>query len=87
VLSKPEHAALKQFQALAVYDDARLVVSAAAQRAIAKEAYRRGMGARGLRSLLEGLLLSAQYDAPEHPGCEIVLQAAGVCCPLVVCGP
>lgn len=85
MLSEPEHATLKQFQALAAYDGARLLVSSAAQRAIASEAFQRGMGARGLRSLLEGLLLSAQYDAPEHPGCEIVLDAAGArlpACPL-----
>ena len=55
----------------------RLTVTEGAREAIATAAEQRCMGARGLRSLLEAMLLEAQFEAPAHPGCEIVLDAPG----------
>ncbi|NJR43754.1 MAG: hypothetical protein HC767_14970 [Akkermansiaceae bacterium] len=55
-----------------------LEVTECAQRAIAREARRTGTGARGLRSLLEKMLLEARYQAPEHASSEILLSGQGM---------
>jgi ATP-dependent protease Clp ATPase subunit len=77
-LSEPQNAVLKQFEAMWAMQGVSVAISAEAQRCIAQEAQRRGTGARSLRSLLEELLLNAQFDAAEHPGCSIVLDEPGV---------
>jgi ATP-dependent Clp protease ATP-binding subunit ClpX len=76
-LSEPQNAVLKQFQALWAMQGVTLRISDEAQCAIAREAHSRGTGARSLRSLLEELLLNAQFEAAEHPGCSIVLEGPG----------
>jgi hypothetical protein len=82
-LSEPQNAVLKQFEALWAMQGVTLCISDEAQRAIAREAHLRGTGARSLRSLLEELLLDAQFEAAEQPGCSIVLEASGVLPPLI----
>eukprot|EP00892_Ulva_mutabilis_P002740 jgi/Ulvmu1/12467/UM009_0119.1 len=77
-MTEPRNAVLRQYQALLGRHGARLTVSDAAQRAVAAEARRRGTGARGLRSLLEDLLLDARFEAPRHASCDVVLEDADV---------
>lgn len=76
-LVEPENARLKQEEASLSYDSARLVVSEEALHAVADLTYKRGSGARGLQSVLEKLLAEVKYAAPDHPGCEVVLQEQG----------
>ena len=78
-LSEPDNAVLRQFAALWAMQGVALDVTPAAARAIAREARKRGTGARSLRSLLEALLLNAQFEAAEQPGCTIALDAPGAC--------
>ena len=77
-LTEPENAQLKQEEASFSYDNARLIVTESAQRAIADATYKRGSGARGLQSVLEKQLAQAKFDAPDNPGCDIVLAESGV---------
>lgn len=76
-MTEPRNAVLRQYQALLARHGARLSVTDGAQRSIAAEARRRGTGARGLRSLLEDLLLDARFEAPRHAACDVVLDADG----------
>lgn len=76
-MTEPRNAVLRQYEALLARHGARLSVSDCAQRGIAAEARRRGTGARGLRSLLEDLLLDARFEAPRHPTCDVLLEAPG----------
>lgn len=80
-MTEPRNAVMRQYQALLARHGAALTVSGCAQRAIAAEARRRGTGARGLRSLLEDLLLDARFEAPRHASCKVVLEQTGVPAP------
>ncbi|CAI5951586.1 unnamed protein product [Closterium sp. NIES-65] len=62
VLLKPKNALSKQFAKLLAMNNARLHMTEGAVRAIARRAAARNTGARGLRSLLEGLLTEAMYE-------------------------
>lgn len=77
-MSEPRNAVLKQFVMELGEYGARLEVTECAQRAIARESRRTGTGARGLRSLLEKMLLDARFKAPEHSSSEILLTGQGV---------
>lgn len=76
-MSEPRNAVLKQFTLELKAYGAKLDVTECAQRSIAREAKRTGTGARGLRSLLERMLLEARYQAPEHSSSNIVLSGEG----------
>jgi ATP-dependent protease Clp ATPase subunit len=82
-MSEPRNAVLKQFTVELEAYGAKLEVSECAQRAIAREARRAGTGARGLRSLLEKMLLEARYQAPEHTSSNILLSGEGTNMPLI----
>ncbi|GAA2182173.1 ATP-dependent Clp protease ATP-binding subunit ClpX [Brooklawnia cerclae] len=64
ILVEPRNALVKQFRKLFDLDGVRLEFTDAAVRAIAEKALERGIGARGLRAILEELLLDAMYDVP-----------------------
>lgn len=64
ILTEPRNALVKQFQTLLSMDDVQLVFEEHAIEAIAREAVRRQTGARGLRSLLEDLMLDVMYSLP-----------------------
>ena len=64
VLSEPENSILKQYEHLFALEGCTLEVTPEALRAIAHEAYVAGTGARGLRSVLERVLLEAMYEIP-----------------------
>jgi len=67
ILQTPRNAILKQYQALLALDQVTLDFTPAAITAIATEALRRATGARGLRSILEPMMLPLMYSAPDHP--------------------
>ncbi len=66
ILTKPRNAILKQYQRLFEYEGVRLVFSEDASRAVAREALNRKVGARGLRMILEELMLDLMYHLPSN---------------------
>lgn len=66
ILTEPRNALVKQFQTLLSMDNVQLVFEENAIETIAREAMRRQTGARGLRSLVENLMLEVMYSLPSH---------------------
>ncbi|MXW41019.1 MAG: ATP-dependent protease ATP-binding subunit ClpX [Synechococcus sp. SB0668_bin_15] len=66
ILTEPRNALVKQFQTLLSMDNVQLVFEENAVETIAREAMRRQTGARGLRSLVENLMLEVMYSLPSH---------------------
>ena len=64
ILTKPKNALVKQYQRLFELEDAQLSFTDDALSAIAKRAILRKTGARGLRSILEDILLDTMFDLP-----------------------
>ncbi|SDI58692.1 ATP-dependent protease ATP-binding subunit ClpX [Natribacillus halophilus] len=64
ILTKPKNAIVKQYQRLLEIDDVELDFTEEALREIAKEAIDRKTGARGLRSIIESIMLDIMYDLP-----------------------
>jgi ATP-dependent Clp protease ATP-binding subunit ClpX len=64
ILSKPKNALVKQYQRLFEMEDVRLDFHEDALRQIARKALQRKTGARGLRSIMEGILLDPMFDLP-----------------------
>ena len=64
ILTKPRNAILKQYQKLFEYEGVHLIFSEEAARAVAQEALQRKVGARGLRMILEELMLELMYHLP-----------------------
>ena len=67
ILTKPKNALVKQYQKLLGYDNVKLEFQPEALEAIADKALERGIGARGLRAVLEGIMTQVMYDIPSHP--------------------
>ncbi|HAQ55020.1 MAG TPA: ATP-dependent Clp protease ATP-binding subunit ClpX [Anaerovibrio sp.] len=68
ILTKPKNALVKQFKALLDLDDVSLSFDDEALRSIAREALKRKTGARGLRSILEGIMKNVMYEIPSLEG-------------------
>jgi ATP-dependent Clp protease ATP-binding subunit ClpX len=64
ILSKPKNALVKQYQRLFEMEDVRLGFTDDALKAIAQKAILRKTGARGLRSIMETILLETMFDLP-----------------------
>ena len=64
ILTKPRNAILKQYQKLFEYEGVKLHFSEEAAKAVAQEALARKVGARGLRMILEELMLDLMYHLP-----------------------
>jgi ATP-dependent Clp protease ATP-binding subunit ClpX len=64
ILIEPKNALLKQYKQLFAMEDAELEIRDDALVAIARKAMARKTGARGLRTILEGVLLNSMYDLP-----------------------
>lgn len=64
ILTEPKNALVKQYQRYFAFEDTELVFTDGALAAIADAALERGTGARGLRSILESVLLDVMYDLP-----------------------
>jgi ATP-dependent Clp protease ATP-binding subunit ClpX len=65
-LTRPKNAIIKQYQRLFEFENVRLKFSEDATRAIAKQAMARKVGARGLRMILEELMLDLMYHLPSQ---------------------
>jgi len=70
ILTEPKNALTKQFGALMAYDGVELSFSDGALEAIAEKAIERKTGARGLRAILESVMLDVMYDIPTMTGVE-----------------
>ena len=66
ILTKPRNAILKQYQKLFEYEGVRLLFTEEASKSIAQEALHRKVGARGLRMILEELMLDLMYHLPSN---------------------
>jgi ATP-dependent Clp protease ATP-binding subunit ClpX len=66
ILTKPRNAILKQYQRLFEYEGVKLNFSEEASRSVAREALNRKVGARGLRMILEELMLDLMYHLPSN---------------------
>ncbi|MBL6606209.1 MAG: ATP-dependent Clp protease ATP-binding subunit ClpX [Alphaproteobacteria bacterium] len=88
ILTEPKNALTKQYKALFDMDGVTLDFREDALRAIAKKAIERKTGARGLRSILEGILMDPMFDIPTATDIEEVIinedVVTGTASPLVV---
>jgi len=66
ILVEPKNALLRQYQKFFQFDDVELVFTDDALEAVSDEALKRGTGARGLRAILEEVLLDVMYDLPSR---------------------
>ena len=74
ILSEPKNALIKQYAMLFDLEDVALTFTEDALEAIAQKAIARKTGARGLRSIVEGLLLDTMFDIPSDGGvAEVVV--------------
>jgi len=73
ILTEPKNALIKQYQRLFEMEDVELTFADDALRAIAKKAITRKTGARGLRSIMESILLETMFDLPGLKGVEEVV--------------
>lgn len=79
ILTQPKNALVKQYQKLFEMEDAELKFSEDALSAIAKKAIKRKSGARGLRSIIEEILLDSMFDVPDMDDItEILVEASTV---------
>lgn len=68
ILTEPKNSLVKQYQKLLSLDNVRLKFTDAAIAAIAKKAIERKAGARGLRAILEDVMLDVMYEMPSQKG-------------------
>ena len=78
ILTEPKNALVKQYQTLFDMENVKLTFAEDALSAIAKRAIARKTGARGLRSIMEEILLDTMYDLPSFEGVEEVVVNAEV---------
>jgi len=64
VLTEPKNALAKQYQQLLAYEDVELEFSPEALQMVAKKAMKKRSGARGLRAILESVMLPVMYELP-----------------------
>ena len=73
ILTEPRNALVKQYKKLFEMDNVELEFTKTALEAIADQAVLRGTGARGLRAIMEEVLLSVMYEVPSNPDIGRVL--------------
>ena len=73
ILTQPKNALVKQYQRLFEMEGVNLTIAAEALGAIARKALDRKTGARGLRSIMEAILLDAMFDLPSLEGVKEVV--------------
>ena len=77
ILQEPKNSLTKQYQELYKLDGAKLTFKENALKEIAQKAIKKKTGARGLRSILENILLKTMYDLPSQDNIEEVIVDAG----------
>ena len=78
ILTEPKNALVKQYKRLFEMENVELSFTDDALNAVAKKAITRKTGARGLRSILEGILLETMFELPTFEGVEEVVVNAEV---------
>ncbi|RDC72441.1 ATP-dependent Clp protease ATP-binding subunit ClpX [Rhodovulum sp. 12E13] len=73
ILTEPKNAIVKQYQRLFELEDVKLTFTEDALRAISRKAIERKTGARGLRSIMENILLDTMFDLPSLEGVDEVV--------------
>jgi ATP-dependent Clp protease ATP-binding subunit ClpX len=73
VLTEPKNALIKQYNKLFEFENVKLKFTDGAIRAVAEKAYRLKTGARGLRSILEEIMLDIMFDLPSREDVEEVV--------------
>ena len=73
ILTEPKNAIVKQFVAMMEMDDVKLNIKEDALREIAKMAVERKTGARGLRGILEKILMQPMFDAPDKKDLQEII--------------
>jgi len=73
ILIEPKNSLVKQYQKLFEIDNVKLTFEEEALTMIAQKALNRKTGARGLRSILEEILLDIMYELPELEGFEVII--------------
>jgi ATP-dependent Clp protease ATP-binding subunit ClpX len=82
ILTEPKNALVKQYQRLFELEDVKLTFTDDALKAIAKRAIERKTGARGLRSIMEDILLDTMFDLPSLSSVqEVVVNEEAVTSP------
>jgi ATP-dependent Clp protease ATP-binding subunit ClpX len=73
ILTEPKNALIKQYQKLLAFDEVKLKFTESALVDIARKAFQQKTGARGLRAILESIMLNVMYDIPSQPDVKEVL--------------
>ncbi len=67
ILQEPKNSLLRQYETMFEFEDVKLKITDEALRAIAREAIKRNVGARGLRIIMEELMLDLMFSLPSEP--------------------
>ena len=78
ILTEPKNALVKQYQRLLEYDNVELVFRPDALQAVADRAVNRGIGARGLRAVMEEVVTKIMYEVPSDPTI-VKVEISGAC--------
>jgi ATP-dependent Clp protease ATP-binding subunit ClpX len=78
ILTKPKNALVKQYQRLFEMEDVKLAFSEDALKSVSRKAIARKTGARGLRSIMESILLETMFELPSLQGVEEIIINAEV---------
>ncbi|MDA7885953.1 ATP-dependent Clp protease ATP-binding subunit ClpX [Pirellulales bacterium] len=78
VLLEPRNALVKQYQKLFEMEDCKLEFTDGALLAIARRALKKDTGARGLRSIMEDVMLDVMFDLPDNKGSRYLIEARHV---------
>ncbi|KPG69824.1 ATP-dependent Clp protease ATP-binding subunit ClpX [Enterococcus sp. RIT-PI-f] len=73
ILTEPKNALVKQYQKLLALDDTELAFEPEALRSIADQAIERNTGARGLRSIIENIMMDVMFNVPSNESIEKVI--------------
>ena len=73
ILTEPKNALVKQYKRLIGLDNVELEITDDAVSAVARKAIELKTGARGLRTILENLMIDTMYDLPSEPDVEKVV--------------
>ena len=79
ILTEPKNAMTKQYAALMSYDNVELEFEKEALEAVADKAIEMKIGARGLRSVMEGVMTEIMYTVPSDPSvCKVIITAESI---------
>jgi len=73
ILTQPRNALVKQYQKVFEMEGVKLTFTSEAVEEVAREALQRGVGARGLRIIMEDLMLDLMYDIPSQSNVKEVV--------------